>query len=185
MDIHTLIKNRWSPVAFSDQVIETDVIQSIFEAASWAPSAYNGQPWRFIWGMKGDESYTVLFDLLNEGNQVWAKTAPVLVLSIAETMFVDRGSKNKFAMHDTGMAVGNLLLQATHAGLFVHQMGGYDAEKAMEVFKLSEYQIPMAVMAIGYKGDKKQLPEEVAKREDKKRERKQVGEFVFNTSLSA
>jgi nitroreductase len=181
MEIHSMITDRWSPVAFSDKPVGEEVILSLFKAARWAPSSFNAQPWRFIMGKRGDETYPVLLDLLSDSNRTWAKTAPVLVLSIAETYFVDRGKENRFALYDTGMAVGNLLIQATFAGLYVHQMGGYDAEKAKGIFKLPEHQTPMAMMAIGYKGDRKQLPEDVAKREDKERVRKELNEFVRRT----
>ncbi len=178
MKIHSLIKDRWSPVAFSGQPVEKEKLLSLFDAARWAPSSFNAQPWRFIVGIKGDKTYTAMFNLLNAGNKIWATTAPVLVLSIAETIYVGRGKKNRFAMYDTGMAVGNLLIQATELGLYVHQMGGYDAEKATLVFELPEHQEPMAMMAIGYKGDRQQLPEEEARREDRKRVRKELEEFV-------
>lgn len=180
MSIPKIITDRWSPVAFSEKAIDPEIIRSLFEAARWAPSSYNAQPWKFIWGVKGDETYPVLFKLLNEANQKWAKTAPMLVIGISETVSPGRTSKNRFAFYDTGMAVANLLAQATHAGLFVHQMGGYDVERARQVLNLGKNDEPAAMMAIGYKGDPSQLPEDVAARESKPRSRKEVEEFAFN-----
>ena len=180
MKIPDIITDRWSPVAFSDKAIDPETIRSLFEAARWAPSSFNAQPWRFIWGMKGDDTYPVLFDLLSESNQQWAKTAPMLVIGIAETVPPGRTSGNRFAFYDTGMAVGNLLAQATNAGLFVHQMGGYDVDGARQVLHLSEAEEPAAIMAIGYKGDASQLPEDVAAREKKTRVRKSLDEIASN-----
>ena len=141
------------------------------------------QPWKFIYGFRGDEVYTVLFDLINETNQVWAKTAPVLILSMAETIPPGRTSLNRFAFHDTGMAVGNLLAQATDLGLFVHQMGGYDNESAKTVLNLPATYEPLAMMAVGYKGDPAVLPEAVAAREEKRSERNPLEKFAFNRKI--
>jgi nitroreductase len=183
MTINKIISDRWSPVAFSDRVPVRDQIALLFEAARRAPSSYNAQPWKFIYGFKGDEVYTVLFDLINETNQVWAKTAPVLILSMAETIPPGRTSLNRFAFHDTGMAVGNLLAQATDLGLFVHQMGGYDNESAKTVLNLPATYEPLAMMAVGYKGDPAVLPEAVAAREEKRSERNPLEKFAFNRKI--
>ena len=183
MTINKIISERWSPVAFSEKVPEQDKIALLFEAARWAPSSYNAQPWKFIYGYKGDDVYQLLFGLINEGNQVWAKTAPVLILSMAEMIPPGRTSVNKYALHDTGMAVGNLLAQATDMGLYVHQMGGYDHRSARTVLNLPEAYEPAAMMAVGYKGDPKLLPENVATRENHKRERNPPESFVFNRKM--
>lgn len=180
MKIHNIISDRWSPVAFSEKPIAQEVLDSLFEAARWAPSSYNAQPWKFMVAQKGDDLYPVLLDLLNEANQQWAGTAPVLVLSMAEMVPPGRSSKNKFAFHDTGMAVANLLAQATASGLFAHQMGGYDSEGARKVLNLPADLEPAAMIAIGYKGDPAQLPEDIASRETKERTRLPISEFVFN-----
>ena len=180
MEIHDIIKNRWSPVAFSDEPVNDDLLDSLFEAARWAPSSYNAQPWKFMVGRKGEETYALLFDLLKDMNKRWAHTAPVLVLSMAEMVPPGRSSENRFAFHDTGMAVGNLLAQATHVGLHVHQMGGYDVEGARSALQLPPNMEPAAMMAIGFKGDPSNLPDEVAAREERPRERKGLEEFVFS-----
>ncbi len=157
-----------------------DVLLLLFEAARWAPSSYNAQPWKFIWGMKGDDTYPLLFDLISENNQRWAKTAPLLVLSIAETIPPGRKSVNRFAFYDTGMAVGNLLAQATYSGLSVHQMGGYDNERAKIVLNLPHAFEPAAMMAIGYI-DKNGKGE--AQGSQKVRERNPLETFLFNRKL--
>lgn len=179
MQIHDIIKERWSPVAFSSKTIDDRVLDSLFEAARWAPSSFNAQPWKFMVGRKGEETYDLLFSLLKDMNKRWAQTAPVLVLSMAEVVPPGRTSENRFAFHDTGMAVGNLLAQATHVGLHVHQMGGYDVEGARSVLHLPMNIEPAAMMAIGYKGDPSVLPDEVAAREEKPRERRGLNEFVY------
>jgi nitroreductase len=179
MTVNSIIKDRWSPVAFSEDKIDESIMEILFEAARWAPSSFNAQPWKFIWGSKGELIYSLLFELLNENNQQWAKTAPVLILSIAETIHSGRSNKNRFAHYDTGMAVGNLLAQATDKGLFIHQMGGYNNTKAKELFNMPEAFEPMAMMALGYKGSPTILPEDIAKRENRIRERKPLEEFVF------
>ena len=180
MNIHNIIKDRWSPVAFSDQAVDQQVLESLFEAARWAPSSFNAQPWKFLYGHKRDSIYPVLMDLLSEANQKWAKTAPILVLTMAEKVAPGRTSPNRFAFHDTGMAVGNLLAQATASGLFAHLMGGYDNEKAKQILNLPENYEPAAMIAIGYKGDPSNLEADVAAREKRERTRNPHSEFVFN-----
>ncbi len=183
MTIHKIISGRWSPVAFSDRVPEKEKIALLFEAARWAPSSYNAQPWKFVYGYRSDATYDLLFGLINETNQVWARTAPVLILSIAETIPPGRTSFNRFAFYDTGMAVGNLLAQATNMGLYVHQMGGYDNMSAKTVLNLPGTYEPAAMMAVGYKGQPGLLPEAVAAREDRKRVRNPHESFVFNRKM--
>lgn len=183
MKIHSILSDRWSPVSFSVEAIPEGHIKLLFEAARWAPSSYNAQPWRFIYGKKGENTYDALYDLLNPGNKEWAATAPMLVLGIAETIFPVRNTPNRFALYDSGMAVGNLLAQATSMGLMVHQMGGYDTEKARTVFNLPASWEPLAMMAIGYKGDPDQLAPEIRSREERLRERNEVSEFVFSSKM--
>ncbi len=178
--IHDIIKNRYSPVIFSSQEVEKEKLESLFEAARWAPSSYNEQPWRFVIGIKNqDENYAKLFDCLVEVNQYWAKYAPVLVMSIAKKTSTVTGKTNRFAQHDTGMAVGNILSQATSLGLYVHQMGGFSISKAKEHFKFDEDFEPMAIMAIGYKGEIKLFPEDLQERESNERIRKNLDEIIL------
>jgi nitroreductase len=177
-NVHELITRRWSPVSFDPKPVEHEKVQLLFEAAKWAPSGRNAQPWRFIYAVRQTPEYEVLFDLLAEGNQAWAKTAPLLVLSLAQVISTYKNLPNRLALYETGMAVANLLLQATHMDLDVHQMGGYDEERAKEVLEIPSRYEPAAMMAIGYKGDPSQLPAEIAAREEKKRIRMELSEFL-------
>jgi len=179
MNIHHILSDRWSPVAFSGKAVEQEKLDALFEAARWAPSSFNAQPWKFMVAPKGGDLYPVLFDLLYDTNKQWAVTAPVLVLSMAEMVPPGRSAENRFAFHDTGMAVANLLAQATASGLLVHQMGGYDAEGAKKLLNLPVHFEPAAMMAIGYKGDPSELPADIASREKKERTRLPHSEFVF------
>ena len=174
-----VIASRWSPVAFSSRPVEEEALLSLFEAARWAPSCNNVQPWSFLVGHKGSESYDKMADCLAEGN-AWAKKAPVLVLPVANMLFPVNGKPNRTAMYDAGMAVGNLLAQATADGLIVHQMAGYNVEQAREILEIPADHEPLAMMAIGYYGDHATLDEKNRLREEKPRERKAVSEFVFD-----
>ncbi|MFO7843417.1 MAG: nitroreductase family protein [Bacteroidales bacterium] len=178
--IHNIIKNRYSPVIFSSQKIEKEKLAKLFEAARWAPSSYNEQPWRFIVGVKNeDDNYAKLFDCLVNANQYWATYAPVLVMSLSKKLSSVTGKPNRFAQHDTGMAVGNLLAQATSLGLYVHQMGGYSIAKAKDYFGLNDDLEPMAIMAIGYKGEIELFPDDLQKREKNERFRKGFDEIIL------
>lgn len=180
--IHDLLRRRWSPRAFSNRPVERDVLLSLFEAARWAPSSNNEQPWSFVLAMKDDEpAYRRLFDCLKEGNKKWAFTAPVLALSVARLTFEDDGTPNRHAFHDTGMAVFSLVVQATALGLFVHQMAGYDVEKARSDLKIPEGHDPVAMIAIGYPGEPDQLAEPYRTREFRPRERSSIDRFVFSS----
>jgi nitroreductase len=176
--IHKLITDRWSPVAFDSRKVEFDAIHLLFEAAKWAPSGMNAQPWRFIFASNDMPDYKVLLGLLSVKNQVWAKTAPLLVLPLTQVISTYKNRPNRLAFYEAGMAVGNLLIQATHMGLMAHQMGGYDVERAKEELVIPTRYEPMAMMAIGYKGDASSLPKEVAARETKERTRLEISKFL-------
>jgi nitroreductase len=158
-----LVRERWSPLAFDhERPVEPEKLHSVFEAARWAPSAYNEQPWRFVVGTKDDdpETYQKLLDVLMPFNQGWAQTAPVLALSLAKKTFTHNGSENRWAEYDTGQATGILLVQATELGLYVHQMAGYDADKARESLGIPDDFTPVAAFALGYLGDPSVLPDQ-------------------------
>jgi len=160
--LEDIIKKRKSTIIFQDKPIAESDLKLIFEAARWAPSSFNRQPWRFIVGNKNEnqDTYNKLLDILFDGNKVWAIRAPVLILSIAETYMKDRGQENRFAFHDTGMATANLYIQAVSMGLSVHIMGGYDKDKARKVFQIPEYFEPAAMIALGYLGNIDELNEQ-------------------------
>ncbi|TPE44340.1 nitroreductase family protein [Pontibacter mangrovi] len=177
--IHTLIENRWSPRAFSDESVGEEQLEALFDAARWAPSAMNEQPWRFIYAAKEDKAaFDRLSGLLVEGNS-WAKNAAVLFVSIAKTAYDFNGSPNKHAWHDVGLATGNLLLQATDLGLHVHLMGGFDAAKAKKELGIPDGFEAVAMGAIGYVGDPETLPENLKARELATRQRKPLNEIAF------
>jgi nitroreductase len=177
--IHDLIKHRWSPRAFDARPVEPEKLRSLFEAARWAPSSYNGQPWRFIVATKDDpENYNRVLDTFVEFNQGWAKQAPVLALSVAKLTF-DDGKPNRHALHDLGQAAANLSMQAEASGLSVHQMAGIDPEKARKLFHIPTDYEAVAGIALGYAGDPATLPDELRKRELAPRERKPLDSIVF------
>jgi nitroreductase len=176
-----VILKRWSPRAFSDREVSPEDLAKLFEAARWAASSNNEQPWRFILGRRGDETYTKILSALNEWNERWAKHAPVLVLSTARKAFASNGAANRFHLHDTGAATANIFLEAFSLGFFCHGMAGFDAEKARSSFAIpQEYEIG-AVVAIGYLGDPNTLPDPLREREKSPRERKPLEEIVFSS----
>ena len=178
-----LIRERWSPRAFADKPVEQEKLLSVLEAARWASSSNNRQPWRFVVARRGERSFRTLVSCLREGNVSWAERAPVLILSLAETEFPARGDKpareNRHALHDVGSAVNNLTLQATALGLYVHQMAGFYPEKAVEAFRVPEAFDPVAVLALGYLGDPNDLSESLREREFAQRTREPLEAFVF------
>ncbi|HEX2056148.1 MAG TPA: nitroreductase family protein [Nitrospiraceae bacterium] len=178
--IHELLRRRWSPRAYSERAVEPDKLASLFEAARWAPSSNNEQPWSFVMATKGEAVYTRLFDCLKEGNKKWAFRAPVLMLSVARLTFEDDGTPNRHAFHDTGMAVFSLVVQATALGLIVHQMAGFDMERARRDLRIPDGHDPVAMIAVGYPGDPAMLPDYLREREFKARERKAIDTFVFD-----
>lgn len=179
--IHDVIARRWSPRAFDERPVEQETLKSLFEAARWAPSSNNEQPWRFIVASKETSTdYDRLFACLVEGNRKWAFRAPVLILSVASLLFEDDGKPNRHALHDTGMAAENFVLQATALGLQAHQMAGFDTQKARETCLIPTGFDPVAMIALGYPGDPAVLPDYLREREIKPRERQPIGDFVFS-----
>jgi nitroreductase len=178
--VSEIILSRRSPVAYSDRSVEPEKINTLFEAARWAPSSYNEQPWRFAYAVKEDpDEFRLFLDTLMEGNRVWAKNAPMLVLSLARMEFARNNRPNRHAFHDVGMAVGNLLIQATAMGLVVHQMGGFSLEKAKHNLSVQDGYEPVAMMTIGYQGKMDDLPEDLKSRELQPRIRKPLDELVY------
>jgi len=173
-----LLARRWSTRAFSDRSVEPETLRILFEAARWAPSSGNGQPWSFLVARKEEATeFERIASVLNSGNS-WARHAAVLAISVAA---LDRepGRPNTHAWHDVGIASENLTIQATALGLSVHMMGGFSAEKSRELFAIPERWAPVAAIAIGYPGDLHMLPEELQQRESGPRRRKPMSEFVF------
>ena len=180
--VHDLIQNRWSPRAFSDNPVSPEALWSLFEAARWAPSSSNEQPWAFIVGTKDDlETHSKILSTLVEFNQGWAKHAPVLAIAVSQMEFARNKTPNRNAFYDTGAAVAHLTAEATSRGLFVHQMAGFDPQKAIEVFHIPKGWEPIAVFAIGYPGDPNALPDKLRERELAPRSRKPISEFVMSS----
>jgi len=179
--VHELIRERWSPRAFSDKPVSAEVLRSLFEAARWAPSSSNEQPWAFIVAIKDDHAtHAKLLSTLVEFNQTWAKKAPVLAIAISELAFARNGNPNRNAFYDTGAAVAHLTAEATARGLFIHQMAGFDPHKAIELFNIPAGWEPIAAFVIGYPGDPESLPDSLRERETAPRSRKPLAEFVMS-----
>ena len=179
--IHDLIRQRWSPRAFADKRVAPEVLCSLFEAARWAPSSNNEQPWSYIVAMKDDlENFSKVLSVLVEFNAGWAKSAAVLMLAVARLTFQKNDTPNRNAFYDTGAATALLTLEATSRGLFVHQMAGFDHAKAKLVFEIPADCEPVAAMAVGYPGDPESLPQKLRDREVAPRSRKPLSEFVMS-----
>lgn len=174
-----LIKNRFSARAFDDKAITIDDLNAILEAAIWAPSAVNEQPWRyFVAAKQNADSFKKLLDLLAPGNEPWAKNAAALILSSVKLTYTQNGKPNVSALHDVGMANQNLLLQALSIDIYGHVMGGFDKEKAKQVFNLSDDFQPICIIALGYLGNSEMLVEPYKEREHIVRTRKPLEEVV-------
>ena len=178
-----LLKRRWSPRTFSDRIVEPEKLLSLFEATRWAASSFNEQPWYFVLATKQEpEEHARLLGCLAEKNQQWASQAPVLMVSIAKLKFEKTGKPNRHAFHDVGLAVGNLIVQATAMDLFVHQMAGFSPQKVSETYRIPDDFEPVAAIAVGYGVDEKVLPEPFRAFDLGSRSRKPIGSFVFEST---
>jgi nitroreductase len=179
--IHELIRERWSPRAFSQQQIAPETLRSLFEAARWAPSSFNEQPWAFIVATRDNqEDFSQALEPLVEFNASWAKHAYLLGFALSRLAFAKNNSPNRNAHYDTGAAMAYLTMEATSHGLFVHQMAGFDPDTAREVFSIPAGWEAIAAFAIGYAGDPAALTEPYRERESAARSRKPVREFVMS-----
>jgi nitroreductase len=178
--VHDLIANRWSPYSFANRPVSDEDLRSLFEAARWASSSYNEQPWTYLVAKKEDtDEFARLLSCLVEGNQAWAKAASVLVLGVSRLRSARNDNPNRAALHDLGLAAANLVLEATARGLSVHQMIGILPDKARELYSVPEGYEPLTAIAIGYAGDPAALPEALQARDGARRPRKPLKEFVF------
>jgi nitroreductase len=178
--INELIRRRWSPRAFADRLVEPEKLRTLFEAARWAASSGNVQPWTFIVATKDDtENFNRVLRTFNENNQGWAKSAPVIGLSVAARYLPQSANPSRHAFHDVGQATATLALQASDLGLQLHQMGGISPDKAREIFGIPPGYEVVAGLAIGYPGDPNTLPDKLRERELAPRQRKPLAEFVF------
>jgi nitroreductase len=176
-----VILERWSPRSFDSRPVSEELLRKVFEAARWAPSSFNEQPWRFLVGRRGDATYSKIFESLGEFNKAWAKTAPVLILGVAKTRFSHDNAPNRVAAHDLGAASAYLVLQAHALGLKAHQMAGFDQEAARKLFGIPEDFSLGSVIALGYQGEPEALGDEKRiGQETAPRTRKALGEIVFS-----
>ncbi len=178
--VHELIRERWSPRAFADKPVPQGVLRSIFEAARWAPSSNNEQPWAYLVATCDDnENFEKMLSVLVEFNANWAKGAPVLAIAVAELAFAKNNAPNRNAQYDTGAASALLSVEATAQELAVHQMAGFDPAKTRQVFGIPAGWEAIAALAIGYPGDPASLPQPLKDRELAPRTRKPIAEFVM------
>lgn len=179
-ELTELIRDRWSPLAFDSRPVEPEKLGSLLEAARWAASSYNEQPWAFCVATQDDaEAFATLQDCIAEGNQPWTAKAPVLLLSVAKKQFERNGKPNRHAEHDVGLANGNITLQAMSLGLYCHMMAGFESQKARVKLGIPEGWEPLTMMAIGYMGDPNALPDDYRDRDLADRSRKPLADFVF------
>lgn len=177
--INEYARKRWSPRAFLDKPVEPSTLRSLFEAARWSPSGGNQQPWYFILGIHPDETWQKIYSTLTGRNPVWTVKVPVLVATIGRKNILSRNIQNPTFAYDVGQSVAHLSIEATHLGLHVHQMGGFEVEKMAKAFGVPENFQPLTVFAIGYIGDPSSLREDLKKEELEPRVRKDFGEFIF------
>ncbi len=179
--VHELVSNRWSPYVFDTRPVPESDLLTLFEAARWAASAYNAQPWRFIVATRDNTAeFDKLLSCLVEPNQVWTKNAPVLVLGVVSLNFAHNGKPNKTAYHDLGLAAATLTLEATARGLSVHQMSGILPDRARELYGIPEGFEALTALAIGYVGA---AEGELGERDKKPRSRSSLAELVFAGSF--
>ncbi|MBV9225703.1 MAG: nitroreductase family protein [Acidobacteriaceae bacterium] len=178
--IEDLILRRWSPRAFAEKPVSDADLKTVFTAASWAASSFNEQPWRFLVGRKGDETWNKIFHSLTPANQSWTNSAPILYASLAKKTFSHSGSLNRVAVHDVGAASATISLQAAALGLHTHGMAGFDPEALRSAFGIPDDFDPVACWALGYFGNPDRLPEKYRQMELQPRTRKPLQEFVFS-----
>jgi len=174
--------DRWSPRSFADREVSREELVAIFEAARWAMSSGNEQPWRYIVGLRGTDTHRKIFEALVPGNQNWAGKAPVLIIGTAAKNLARSGAPNKFAMHDLGAADAYLVLETASLCLAAHQMAGYDEAKARELLGIPEEFHFGSVIALGYQDDPEKLGDPtLVEREVGPRSRKSLSEIVQST----
>lgn len=179
--IHELIAKRWSPYAFDSAPVAPEQLKSCLEAARWAASSFNEQPWSFIIATRDDETeFDRLINCLMEANQEWARNTGVLILTVIQKRFTRNDKPNRVAEHDLGLAIANLTTQAVALGVAVHQMAGVNLSKARQTYAIPDTHEPMTVVALGYAADPSQFEDEsLARRDLAPRSRKPLSDFVF------
>jgi nitroreductase len=176
--VASIFPNRWSPRAMSGESITDQDLMSLFEAARWAPSCFNGQPWRFLYAKRDSDDWPLFVSLMNERNQSWASKAAVLVVVVSNEVFEHNGEPNRTHTYDAGAAWGSLALQGSMNGLVVHGMAGFDYQRAKTELELPDDFTVQAMAAIGKPGDRQDLPEPMRKMEAPN-DRKPVAEIAI------
>jgi len=178
--IHELLERRWSPYAFQPRPLADADLRSLFEAARWAPSSFNEQPWHYLVARREDEpAFADLLDCLVEANRVWARHASALVLTVASLKRASNGQPNKAARHDVGLASAALTVEATSRGLAIHQMGGILPDRARELYAIPEDHEAVTALAIGYPAAGEEADAALRERDARPRKRREQAEFVF------
>jgi len=181
--IHDFVARRWSPYGYANRDVAEADLRCLFEAARWAASSFNEQPWNYIVATRAQQTeFARMLSCLVEANQDWAKAAPVLALGVVALKFERNNKTNRVAMHDLGLATGNLLAEATARGLSVHQMAGILPDRARAIYDIPEGFEAVTGIAIGYAGDPDASPAEIRQRDLAPRERKPQRDFVFSAT---
>lgn len=176
-----LVADRWSPYGYDPRPMPATDLQSLFEAARWAASAFNEQPWRYLVAQREDEEkFSALLSCLVDANRQWAQNASALVITVASLNYAHNGKPNGTAWHDVGLAAATLTAEATSRGLMVHQMAGILPDKARELFGIPDGFQAVTAMAIGYAVDPATLPDELRERDTAPRQRRPLAETVFS-----
>lgn len=174
------LRRRWSPYTFSDRPVEPQKLRCLLEAARWAASSFNEQPWRFILATaENPAEFDKAVTCLVEANQAWARHAPVLMFCLTRNTFTRNDKPNRVALHDLGLAMGNLSIQAAAIGLSVHQMAGIDADRIVNTYAVPDGYTPQTAAAIGYQGDNAELDPQIRQRDQGPRTRNPFDDFVF------
>jgi len=183
--LHQFILDRWSPRSFAGTPLTEETALTLLEAARFAASANNFQPWRFIYATKEQTGrFNLLFECLKEGNKTWVRSASLLLLTLIKVCFDNTDKPNLWATHDLGLAMGNLTTQATSMGLYVHNMAGFDPDKAIAAFHIPAEFRPVTMVAIGSLGNPDLLPEPLKTRELAAQERKPLSEIILNEKFA-
>ncbi|MBN2616625.1 MAG: nitroreductase family protein [Bacteroidales bacterium] len=174
-----LMNKRWSPRGYSDREVREEQIHALLEAARWAPSANNAQPWRFVVTRKGDERFAKILDAMSDWNKRWVQHVPVLVLNLAQKEFSFKQEVNPTAQYDLGQAVFAMALKAVDLGLVAHQMSGFDHEKVLKDLDIPDGYEAVSTIAFGYLGDDSNLPDDLKESEKRERIRKPIDDLLF------
>lgn len=177
--IHSVLNARYSPRAFSGQAVTQEELELVLEAARWAPSSMNEQPWRFLVTRRGEEGHAALLDAINPSNRLWADKAPVLILALVHRALSRNGQENFHARHDLGLATAQFTVQATALGLGVHILGGFRSEGARYAFRIPEEFDLVSVLVLGHPGTADQLPANLKDRELHHSARRPLSELVY------